>query len=48
MNMAPNGVSIMVSLREDLLKLLKDNPDLTDLDNDLLEIYLNHGLIQVF
>ncbi len=50
MNMAPNGVSIMVSLREDLLKLLKDNPDLTDLDNDLRNLFkswFNPGFLKL-
>ena len=39
MNMAPNGTSCIVSLREDLLKILEDNKDLKQLDNDL-----NHAL----
>ena len=34
-NMAPNGTSIIVELREDLLKVLKDNKDLKVLDDDL-------------
>ena len=28
MNMAPNGTSVIIELREDLLKVLKDNKDL--------------------
>ena len=50
MNMAPNGVSIMVSLREDLLKLLNDNPDLIDLDNDLRNLFkswFNPGFLKL-
>ena len=35
MNMAPNGTAIIVALREDLIKLLKDNKELSELDNDL-------------
>ena len=34
MNMAPNGTSIIIELREDLLKVLKDNKDLKVLDDD--------------
>ena len=50
MNMAPNGVSIMVSLREDLLKLLNDNPDLVDVDNDLRDLFkswFNPGFLKL-
>ena len=50
MNMSPNGVSIMVSLREDLLKLLNDNPDLIDLDNDLRNLFkswFNPGFLKL-
>ena len=39
MNMAPNGTSIIVSLREDLLKILKENRDLVSLDEDLKHLF---------
>ena len=41
LNMAPNGTSEIVSLREDLLKILKKNPDLKSLDYDLIDIFKN-------
>ena len=50
MNMAPNGTSIIVSLREDLLKFLKDNPDLNPLDNDLRHLFrawFNPGFLKL-
>ena len=39
--MAPNGTSEIVTLREDLLKLLKSNPNLRTLDFDLIDIFKN-------
>ena len=39
MNMAPNGTSIIIELREDLLKVLKDNKDLKVLDDDLRYLF---------
>tara|TARA_Y100000996_G_scaffold355876_1_gene296568 strand:- start:1511 stop:2815 length:1305 start_codon:yes stop_codon:yes gene_type:complete len=50
MNMSPNGISTIVSLREDLLKVLKDNPDLKNLDNDLKELFkswFNPGFLKL-
>ena len=41
LNMAPNGTSEIVSLREDLLKIIKKNPDLKSLDYDLIDIFKN-------
>ena len=41
LNMAPNGTSEIVSLREDLLKLMKDKPELKSLDYDLIDIFKN-------
>ena len=41
LNMAPNGTSEIVFLREDLLKLLKSNPNLKSLDFDLIDIFKN-------
>ena len=41
LNMAPNGTSEIVSLREDLLRLLKENPELKSLDYDLIDIFKN-------
>ena len=50
MNMAPNGTSIIVGLREDLLKILKDNSDLNALDNDLRYLFrdwFNPGFLKL-
>ena len=50
MNMAPNGTSIIVGLREDLLKILKDNSDLNALDNDLRHLFrdwFNPGFLKL-
>ena len=37
--MSPNGMSTIVSLREDLLKIIDKNKDLTPLDDDLRELF---------
>jgi malonyl-CoA decarboxylase len=50
MNMAPNGTSIIVSLREDLLKILKENRDLVSLDEDLKHLFkswFNPGFLKL-
>ena len=50
MNMAPNGTSIIVSLREDLLKILKENKDLVSLDEDLKHLFkswFNPGFLKL-
>ena len=50
MNMAPNGTSIIVSLREDLLKILNDNKDLVSFDNDLRHLFsawFNPGFLKL-
>ena len=50
MNMAPNGTSIIVALREDLLKILKDNRDLLPLDDDLRHLFrawFNPGFLKL-
>ena len=39
--MAPNGTSEIVSLREDLLNLIKNQPELKSLDYDLIDIFKN-------
>ena len=41
LNMAPNGTSEIVSLREDLLNLIKEKPELKSLDYDLIDIFKN-------
>ena len=41
LNMAPNGTSEIVSLREDLQKFIKDSPELKSLDYDLIDIFKN-------
>ena len=48
--MAPNGTSIIVSLREDLLKILKENRDLVSLDEDLKHLFkswFNPGFLKL-
>ncbi len=50
MNMAPNGTSIIVGLREDLLKVLKDNNELRALDDDLKHLFkawFNPGFLKL-
>ena len=50
MNMAPNGTSIIVGLREDLLKILKDNSNLRGLDDDLRYLFrdwFNPGFLKL-
>ena len=50
MNMAPNGTSVIVGLREDLLKILKDNSDLNGLDEDLRYLFrdwFNPGFLKL-
>ena len=41
LNMAPNGTPEIVSLREDLQTFLIKNPELKDLDYDLIDIFKN-------
>ena len=50
MNMSPNGISTIVSLREDLLKILNDNNELQSLDEDLRELFkswFNPGFLKL-
>ena len=50
MNMAPNGTSIIVSLREDLLKFLSKNKELNSLDADLRHLFrawFNPGFLKL-
>ncbi len=50
MNMSPNGISTIVSLREDLLKILNENRELKPLDNDLRELFkswFNPGFLKL-
>jgi len=50
MNMAPNGIAIIVALREDLLKILKNNKELSALDNDLRHLFrawFNPGFLKL-
>ena len=39
LNMAPSGTSILVSMREDLLNFIKQNPDLKDFDQDMRHLF---------
>ncbi len=41
LNMAPNGTAEIVSLREDLQMFLMKNPELKELDYDLIDIFKN-------
>jgi len=50
MNMSPNGISTIVSLREDLLNILNENKDLKVLDDDLRELFkswFNPGFLRL-
>ena len=50
MNMAPNGTAIIVALREDLLKILKSNMELSELDNNLRHLFrawFNPGFLKL-
>ena len=50
MNLSPNGISTIVSLREDLLKILNKNQELKGLDNDLRELFkswFNPGFLKL-
>ena len=50
MNMAPNVTAIIVALREDLIKILKDNKELSELDNDLRHLFkawFNPGFLKL-
>ena len=50
MNMSPNGISTIVSLREDLINILEKNPELEPLDNDLKELFkswFNPGFLKL-
>ncbi len=49
-NMSPNGMSTIVSLREDLLKIIDKNKDLIPLDDDLRELFrswFNPGFLKL-
>ena len=50
LNMAPNGTAEIVSLREDLLKMIDKNKDLIPLDDDLRELFkswFNPGFLKL-
>ncbi len=50
MNMSPNGISTIVSLREDLISNLEKNQELIPLDNDLRELFkswFNPGFLKL-
>ena len=50
MNMAPNGTPVILSIREDLISFLKDNQELTPLDNDLRHLFkswFNPGFLKL-
>jgi len=48
LNMAPGATAEIVSMREDLFKLMRENPDLAVIDNDikhLLDSWFNRGFL---
>ena len=50
LNMAPNGISIIVNLREDLLNFINENSELESLDNDLRYLFrswFNPGFLKL-
>ena len=50
LNMAPNGTSILVSMREDLLNFIKQNADLKDFDQDIRHLFkswFNPGFLRL-
>ena len=50
LNMAPNGTSIIITLREDLLKILNKNSELRALDDDLRYLFkgwFNPGFLKL-
>jgi malonyl-CoA decarboxylase len=50
LNMAPNGTSIIIALREDLLKILNKNSELRALDDDLRHLFrawFNPGFLKL-
>ena len=50
LNMAPNGTSIIIDLREDLLKILNKNSELRALDDDLRHLFrawFNPGFLKL-
>ena len=50
MNMAPNGTPVILNIREDLINFLKDNNELTSLDNDLRHLFkswFNPGFLKL-
>ena len=50
MNMAPNGTAIIVSLREDLIEIIKDHKELIGLDDDLRHLFrawFNPGFLKL-
>ncbi len=50
LNIAPNGTSIIVKMREELLRFLKENKNLIGLDNDLRHLFkawFNPGFLKL-
>ena len=50
MNMAPDGTSVLVSMREDLIKFTKTNPELKDFDHDIRHLFkswFNPGFLKL-
>ena len=50
MNMAPNGTAFLVSMREDLLRCVVEDPSLQDLDEDfrhLFRSWFNPGFLKL-
>ncbi len=50
MNMAPGGTAVLVKLREDLIRQLRDNPRLAPVDHDLRHLlgsWFNRGFLKL-
>lgn len=50
MNMAPDGTSVLVSMREDLIDFSKTNPELKDFDQDMRHLFkswFNPGFLRL-
>ena len=48
--MAPNGTPVILGIREDLISFLKNNQELTSLDNDLRHLFkswFNPGFLKL-
>lgn len=50
LNMAPFGTEKLIAMREDILDILRDHPELQSVDNDLLHLFkswFNRGFLEI-